>query len=163
MMQYSVHPPSEFICQHCKKLLPQWSSPVRSVLIVLQPASVQLTEQTLETELQKYFLRSRFLDFGLKIADDLRRIGHDADLFDPRTGFPILSQSGVLPLDDVAVVRSSLGYSTLQIGDCFTIVHPDWGSAVYPSILMSSADRACIESIVNGVEGLLECHHSLSG
>lgn len=163
MMQYSVHPPSEFICQHSQKMLPQWRAPVRSVLIVLQPSTIQLTEHSLETELQKYHLRARFLDFGLKIADRLRRIGHDAELFDPRTGFPILSQSGALPLDDVAVVRSSLGYGTVQIGDCFTIVHPDWGSAVYPSILMSSADRDCTASIVNGVEGLLEYHHSLSG
>ncbi len=163
MMQYSVHPPSEFIGQHYKKLLPRWSVPVRSVLIVLQPATVQLAQQSLETELQKHYLRSRFLDFGLEIADHLRRVGHAADVFDPRTGFPILSEAGSIPLDDVAVVRSSLGYGTLQIGDCFTIVHPDWGSAVYPSILMSSADRSCVTSIVNGVEGLLECHHSLSG
>ena len=159
-MQYSVHPPSPFICQHSEKLLPEWSSPIRSIIVVLQPADRELTERSLETDLQKQVLRSQFLEFGLKVAESLRQQGHLAELFDPKTGLPILSEAGALRLDDVAVVRSTLGYAIAPVGSCFTIVHPLWGSAVYPSILMSSADLKLVES---AVAGLLECHHSFSG
>lgn len=167
MMQYSVHPPSEFICQNCEKLLPNWSSPIQSIVVVLQPSQLELVARTPEAEHQKHQLRSRFLNFGFKVARQLQKMGHSVELFDPRTGLPVLSRAGSLRLDDVAVVRSSLGYATTQIGECFTILHPDWGSAVYPSIVMSSADRTLVESVVesviNGVVGLLEYHHSFNG
>jgi hypothetical protein len=163
MMQYSVHPPSQFIYQNCEQLLPNWSSPIQSVVVVLQPSRLELNQQTPEVESQKHYLRSLFLNFGFKVTQQLQKMGYLAELFDPRTGLPVLSQAGALRLDDVAVVRSSLGYATAQIGDCFTILHPDWGSAVYPSIVMSSADRTVVESVVNKVAGLLEYHHSFKG
>ncbi|MBD1846466.1 methylmalonic aciduria and homocystinuria type D protein [Cyanobacteria bacterium FACHB-63] len=160
MMQYSVHPPSEFICQHSEKLLPEWSTPVRSIVVVLQPSDRELTERCWETDLQKQILRSQFLEFGFKVAELLRQRGYLAELFDPKTGLPILSKAGPLRLDDVAVVRSTLGYAITPAGNCFTIVHPHWGSAVYPSILMSSADLSSVEA---AVAGLRECHHSFRG
>lgn len=162
-MHFSVHPPNEFICRHWEKLLPDWSAPVRSIIVVLQPAELELVEQTPETEFQKHRLREKFLEFGFQVVEHLRKLGHSAELFDPKTGLPILSQPGTLPLDDVAVVRSSLGYGATQIGQCCTIVHPLWGSAVYPSILMSSADTGIVASLLSKVEGFLEYHHSFSG
>lgn len=163
MIQYSVHSPNDYIHTHQEKLLPDWSLPVRSILVVLQPACIELVQQTPETEAQKQQLRCRFLQFGLEIVQKLRQMGHVADLFDPRTGLPLLSQAGSLRLDDVAVVRSTLGYPTAQHGDCSGIVHPAWGCAVYPSILISSAESGLVESAIATVEGLLENHHSLSG
>lgn len=163
MIQCSVHPPSDFICKNCEQLLPNWSSPVRSVVVVLQPAPLELVQRTLETEFQKGHLRSQFLAFGLKVAEYLQKKGYPTELFDPRTGFPVLSPAGSLRLDDVAVVRSTLGYDTAKLGNCSTIVHPRWGSAVYPSIVMSSADRSVVESAIAAVDGLLEYHHSFSG
>lgn len=159
-MQYSVHPPSEFISQHSEKLLPDWVAPIRSIVVVLQPAERELAECCPETDQQKQVLRSKFLAFGLRVTEILRQQGYLADLFDPKTGLPLLSESGSLRLDDVAVVRSTLGYTTKLIGNCATLIHPNWGSAVYPSILMSSANRELVELTV---AGLLECHHSFRG
>ncbi|MBE9012640.1 methylmalonic aciduria and homocystinuria type D protein [Pseudanabaenaceae cyanobacterium LEGE 13415] len=157
-MQYSVHPPSEFIAAHSEKLLPEWSHPIRSIVVVLQPADRELTELCRETDLQKQKLRSQFLEFGFKVAESLK--DHLVELFDPKTGFPVLSGAGSLRLDDVAVVRSTLGYTIAPVGNCLTIVHPLWGRAVYPSILMSSAEMTLVES---AVAGLVECHHSFRG
>jgi hypothetical protein len=163
MIEYSIHTPSDYICSHREKLLPDWSLPVRSILVVLQPAGMELVQHTLEAEDQKQQLRQKFLEFGLAIVQKLRNMGHQADLFDPRTGLPVLSQAGSLRLDDVAVVRSTLGYPSIQLGDCSGIVHPTWGRAVYPSILIASADSGLVKSAISAVEGLLETHHSLSG
>ncbi len=163
MIEYSIHTPSDYICSHREKLLPDWSLPVRSILVVLQPAGMELVQQTPETEDQKQQLRQKFLEFGLAIVEKLRNLGHQADLFDPRTGLPVLSQAGSLRLDDVAVVRSTLGYPATRLGDCSGIVHPIWGRAVYPSILIASADSGLVKSVLSTVEGLLETHHSLSG
>lgn len=158
MIHYSVHSPSEFIAAHSERLLPEWSHPIRSIVVVFQLADRELSERCWETDLQKQKLRSQFLDFGFKVAESLK--DHLVELFDPKTGFPVLSGAGSLRLDDVAVVRSTLGYTIAPVGNCLTIVHPLWGSAVYPSILMSSADKTLVETVL---AGLVECHHSLSG
>jgi hypothetical protein len=148
-MQHSVHPPSAFIRSFTNQLLPSWSHPVESVLILLQPSGCDLLEQTPITEFQKQQLREQFLEWGRKTADQLHEMGFAADLFDPRTGLPVLSTAGSLRLDDVAVVQSCLGYPTCDRCGCSVILHPTWGSAVYPSILVSSAPPRQVESLLH--------------
>jgi hypothetical protein len=147
-LQYSIHPPSKFIKTHLDQLLPSWSAPVSSVLIVIQPCELALVDRTAETEIHKFQLRQKFTEFGYKIVTQLQQNGHFADLFDPKTGLPMFSVPGQLRLDDVAVIRSTLGYSVLNRGGCLTIEHPTWGSAVYPSILVTSACSAVLERVV---------------
>lgn len=151
-MQYSVHSPSPFICTHTDRLLPTWSRPVSSVLVILQPSSCTLCEKSPRAEQQKQRLRQKFLQFGYQIAHQLQQRGYLVDAFDPRTGFPLLSQPGQLRLDDVAVAHACLGYPTTDSDGCSVILHPAWGSAVYPSILMSSASIEMLESVVEDVQ-----------
>lgn len=151
-MQYSVHAPNLFIRKHLDKLLPDWSQPVGSVLVVLQPCSSDLTHRTPLSEFLKQRLRSQFLAFGYPVAAQLQQLGHLADLFDPRTGFPLLSHPGPLRLDDVAVARSCLGYPSTCCHGCSVILHPTWGSAVYPSTLLSSAEPGLLETVIHRLQ-----------
>jgi hypothetical protein len=146
-MQYSVHAPSQFLCTHLDRLLPAWSRPVLSVLVVLQPSGCNLVERTAIAEDQKHQLRQNFLQFGYKVAAQLQYQGYLADIFDPRSGLPLLSQPGPLRLDDVALVQACLGYQTAENSGCRVILHPVWGSSVYPSTLLSSAEPERVESI----------------
>jgi hypothetical protein len=154
-MQYFVHRPSPFISNHLDSLLPEWSRPVASVLIVLQPCNCDLLERTDKTEEQKQLLRRQFLQFGRRVARKLQHLGHLADLFDPRTGLPLFSQPGQLWLDDVAVVRACLGYQSVSHCGCSVLIHPVWGNAVYPSTLVSSAAPDLVELVARS-----ECHQS---
>lgn len=148
-MQYSVHPPSPFINTHWHQLLPDWSCPVESILVVLQPCSCDLAAKTPATDDQKQRLRQQFLEFGNQVAHHIRQRGYLVEMFDPRTGLPLFSQPGSLPLDDVAVAQACLGYQTRDRWGCSLILHPTWGSAVYPSTLLSSAPPAIIETILH--------------
>lgn len=150
-MQYSVHSPNEFIRTHLGQLLPSWSLPVLSVLIVLQQCQFPLCERTVEVEKYKNQLRQQFIAFGYSVVFKLREMGHLADMFDPRTGWPIISPPGQLHLDDVAVARSALGYTINDSSPCLMIVHPTWGKAVYPSTLVSSAHPQVVEDVVKGI------------
>jgi Methylmalonic aciduria and homocystinuria type D protein len=149
VMQWSVHSPSPFICKHRDRLLPEWVGQISSVLVVLQRANCGLTDRNGLTETQKQNLRDRFLEWGSAIAAQLHRQGYRADLFDPKTGYPLWSQAGTLGLDDVAVVRACLGYSITQAHGCCLILHPEWGNAVYPSVLVSSADPKILKSMLS--------------
>lgn len=147
-MQWIVHSPSPFIQQHRHHLLPSWSHPVLSMLIVLQRCQIPLTQHNLATEAVKDRLRQQFLELGNSIASTLHEMSYLADLFDPKTGLPMLSPPGSLTLDDVAVVRATLGYATVNSGKCAIIQHPVWGTCVYPAILMSSAHPDVLAQVV---------------
>lgn len=153
-LQYSVHHPPAYICTHLPQLLPQWSVPVRSVLVMLQPSGVALNIQSPETEAQKQALRGIFLDLGYQITQQLKRQGYWGDLFDPKTGQPLLSKPGSAFLDDVAVVRACLGYPCVSYGGCLGVLHPRWGDAVYPSILVSSASPEVLHQVMQSLTGL---------
>jgi len=129
------------------RLLPDWFRPVSSVLVFLQPCACNLSQRTAESEYYKHVLRQQFLQVGSRIAQELQWHGHLAELFDPKTGFPIHSRSGSLRLDDVAVVRDCLDYTTIDRQGCCVILHPTWGSSIYPSILLSSAEPQVVEPI----------------
>ncbi|MEP1061759.1 MULTISPECIES: methylmalonic aciduria and homocystinuria type D protein [Cyanophyceae] len=151
-IQYSVHPPSRFLVSHQAKLLPDWSCPARSMLIVLQPCNCDLLERTLITEAQKRELRRQFFQFGYAIAAQIKRLGYTVAIFDPRTGLPLLSRPGALRLDDVAIVRAALGYQSIHSHGCAVVIHPLWGGAVYPSTLVSSIEPVLLEQILTRIE-----------
>ena len=146
--QYSVHPPSRFVCKYRDKLLPDWLGPARSMLIVLQPCDCDLLERSPTAEAQKRKLRRQFLKFGYAIAAEINRMGYTAAIFDPRTGLPLLARPGALRLDDVAIVQATLGYRIACSHGCSIVLHPTWGRAVYPSTLVSSAQPALVEQIL---------------
>lgn len=162
-MQCTVHTPNAYLCTHHAALLPDWQQPVASVLIVLQPCPVSLFDRTPETEIYKDLLRQQFLQFGESIVCLLQRQFHQATRFDPRSGLPIDAVPGTLRLHDVAIVRSLLGYDTLNCGGCLTIVHPHWQGAVYPATLLSSAPPATLEQVMQQVMQQVENPVLVSG
>lgn len=150
-IEYSIHIPSEFISTHVCQLLPDWLVPVLSVILVFQHCPVLLVEKTTETEFHKRQLRAQFVRLGRQIVLYLQQLGYQAEIFDPCTGYPLLSQPGPIRLDDVALVHTSLGYPLTETGGCWMIEHPMWGNAVYPSVLFSSAAPTVTQRIVDQV------------
>ncbi len=150
-IEYSAHLPSEFIASHIDQLLPDWLVPVLSVLVVMQHSQVALAERNSETEMQKQKLRHQFIAFGQEISEHLDQIGHRTEIFDPKTGQPLLSQPGSMTLDDVAVVQATLGYPLVETGGCWLVKHPTWDTAVFPAVLMSSAEPKVVVAIANQV------------
>ncbi len=153
IMQWSVHSPSAFIRDRAASLLPDWSCAIESVLIVLQPCDRVLLERTLETEAQKERLRQNFLEVGAMVVLQLAEQGYRADLFDPSSGFPVYSIPGHTRLDDVAIAHACLRYPLSHSGGCAVILHPLWGSAVYPSTVVSSAPPWVIEAVAAALLG----------
>jgi Methylmalonic aciduria and homocystinuria type D protein len=147
-IQYSIHPPSPYVGHHLGRLLPEWSVAAGSMLLVLQRSPCSLFQRTHQTEIYKDQLREQFLQLGLPIASELIDNGYAAEVFDPRTGQPLLSSPGTLMLDNVAIAHTALGYGTLDYGNCSILLHPTWGSAVYPSTLISSAPCSVLADLL---------------
>ncbi len=153
-VQVSIHPPSQYICANCQRILPDWKNqPSFWVVIVLQQSRYELVEITPEIETEKERLREKFMRFGCDVAFNLRDGGYLTDLIDPRTGYPLLSRPGKSPHNDTAVVKALLNYPVIQ-NKCRVLVHPDWGMAVYPSILISVAPPIMIECVTTSIAPL---------
>ncbi|MFN6558882.1 MAG: methylmalonic aciduria and homocystinuria type D protein [Nostoc sp. ChiSLP01] len=150
-VQISIHPPSQYICANCERILPDWKQqPFLRVAIVLQQSRYQLVEKTAEIEAEKECLREKFMRFGCDLAFNLRDRGYLTDLIDPRTGYPLLSHPGAIPHDDTAAVRALLNYPVIK-NQCRVLIHPEWGAAVYPSIIISEAPAIVIELVTKAI------------
>jgi hypothetical protein len=162
-IQISIHAPSQYICTNRERILPDWPNQFPMwVVIVLQRSQYELVEVDEEIEVEKQRLRENFMRFGCDLAFNLRdgvlhpplnQRGYFTDLIDPRTGYPLLSRPGKIPHDDTAVVKALLGYPIIQ-NKCRVLVHPHWGAAVYPSIIVSEAPPLIIESVVKSIAPL---------
>jgi hypothetical protein len=148
-IECSVHAPSQFLQTNREHLLPDWHLPVRSVLVVLQECAVPLVEDNPTTDTEKQRLRQQFIDLGRSIAHELDQLGCVTELFDPPTGSPLFSEAGQIKLDDIAVIHAVLGYQPIQQGACRMIAHPIWGCAVYPSVLVSTAEPDVLSQVLN--------------
>jgi Methylmalonic aciduria and homocystinuria type D protein len=149
-IQMSVHRPSLFISQNLERVIPDWNLSVLWVVVVLQQARYELTESTPHVEREKERLREKFMRFGFDVAFNLRDRGFLSDLIDPRNGYPLLSRPGEIHHDDTAAVKALLGFE-ITANKCFVLHHPDWGTAVYPGILMASAPPRAIKSVLKSV------------
>jgi hypothetical protein len=68
----------------------------------------------------------------------------------PAQAYPLLSHPGIVPHDDTAVVKALLGYPIIE-NKCRVLVHPRWGMAVYPSILLSVAPPTIIKKAIKNI------------
>lgn len=146
-VQISIHYPTSYISANRDRIFPDWRN--RStiwVIVVLQQSLYSLIKSTPAIELEKQRLRQSFMKFGLELAFSLEDLTpltlrpekYHTDAIDPRTGYPILSRPGEMPHDDTATVKALLNYPIIY-NRCRVLVHPDWGTAVYPGIMISTA------------------------
>lgn len=158
-------PPSPFVRQHQQQLFPTWNQPVASTLVVLQKSRFPLTQAHPELELEKERLRERFLRWAFPWVCQVRdRLNPDnredvgspkqsdrilTDLVDPRSGYPLFSRPGEIRHDDVAAASWGLGWEIVAVGECRAMVHPQWGTAVYPATVLSTASPGVLQSFLD--------------
>lgn len=152
--QITIHSPTRYIRNNSQRILPDWKNTLEmSVAIVLQQSQLPLTENSPLIETEKQRLRAIFMRFACDVAFDLRDKNYLTDLIDPRTGYPLLSRPGQITHDDIAVVKALLKYPII-CNKCRVLIHPKWGTAVYPSILISAAPKIIIFDTIKIIANL---------
>lgn len=149
-VQVCIAPPHQFVVKHQQRLLPDWEVNVSYLILILQQSSISLKNSTSKVIQEKNRLRAEFIRFGCNLIFNLRELGYQSDLFDPRTGHPLLAERGII-LDDNAVARALLNYSVISYRQCSLLIHPEWGARVYPSTIVTSAPLNLLESLIEGV------------
>ena len=138
--------PSQFILQHQSELLPGWQTSIDLIVLFLQESNLSFKGSSREIIAEKDRLRANFLRFGTSLIFTLQDRGYQSDLFDPRTGYPWLTQPGIT-LDDNAVVKALLDYPAINYKNCSLLNHPLWGDRIYPATIVTAAPRNIVEPL----------------
>jgi hypothetical protein len=135
----------QFAIDHQQQLLPGWEIPLSCLILVLQQSSISLKDSSSEVTVEKDRLRAELIRFGCNLIFALRDQGYSSDLFDPRTGYPLLAHQGMI-WDDNAVVKALLNYPVIDHQQCSLITHPIWQHHVYPGTIATTAPQALVKS-----------------
>lgn len=158
-VQISIHYPTAYIAANRERIFPDWKNQSTLwMIVVLQQSLYPLIKSTPAIELEKQRLRKSFMKFGLELAFTLEDVTpptlkpqkYRTDIIDPRTGYPLLSRPGETPHDDTATVKALLNYPIIY-NRCRVLVHPHWGTAVYPGIMISTAPPQEIMAVIPDV------------
>ncbi len=144
-IQVCIASPHQFILDRQYQLLPDWNIAVSYLILVLQRSFVALDTSSDRVIREKNRLRANFIDFGCSLILALQEQGYQSDLFDPRTGYPLLTSPGIT-FDDNAVVKAILNYPAISYQHCSLLIHPAWGNNVYPSTIVTSAPLKIINN-----------------
>jgi hypothetical protein len=79
-----------------------------------------------------------------------RACGHWADAIDPCSRRPVATRDASKDYTEVDSMACFLGYKTVlaNTGNCKILVHPKWGSAVYPGTIFTLAPQNVIQNLL---------------
>ena len=116
-----------------------------------QHASVDLVNVGAAVEAEKDALLERFTAFAARVCALLQAQGHWADYIDPCSGLPMVHRQGTGVYGEVDALVTLLHYTTANAGCCKVLLHPRWGSAVYPASLLTKAPLETAHSALRAV------------
>jgi hypothetical protein len=80
-----------------------------------------------------------YMEFARTLCEKLVAKGYWADYIDPCSGLPMLTKETTKCYSEVEGMQSMLRYKTMDAGMCKVLLHPMWGSFVYPATAFSDA------------------------
>ena len=140
--------PHEYILTHQSKLLPDWLISPQTLILVLFECLLPLDGSNLPAEQQeKDRLLEKFYQWGASIYNVCQEQKILTEIICPRNGYPLYSQKGEEIFHLPAIVTRHLSSFQREIGNC-NLIHPQWGKAVYPSLILSVANPEIMFSIL---------------
>ena len=92
-----------------------------------------------EIETEKDRLLETFMEFAKTLCQNLHKKGYFADYIDPCSGLAMVTQESNKVYSEVDGAQQLLGYSVHNAGCCKVLLHPSWGTAVYPASIFTKA------------------------
>eukprot|EP00741_Cyanophora_paradoxa_P014664 tig00020816_g14142.t1 len=145
-IEYSIHEAPALLKREAALTFPHNEIKEKDLLIVpcCQPVTVDLIAWGPKEQEEKDRCLEMFIAWGKRVCEAVRAQGHWADVTDPCSGLPLLSERGNHIYSDVEALELLLRYKTVDIGGCRVLSHPKWGYRVYPTTLFSTAPLAVL-------------------
>jgi hypothetical protein len=95
--------------------------------------------ENIETEKDR--LLENFMEFAKILCQLIISKGHFADYIDPCSGLAMITREANKVYSEVDGAQQLLGYGVHNAGCCKILLHPKWGSSVYPASIFTTAPR----------------------
>jgi Methylmalonic aciduria and homocystinuria type D protein len=126
-----------------EKNLPEISDPAAEILAIPtnQMALYDLVATGEAVEQEKDRLLNVFMHFSHTLCERILKAGYWADYIDPCSGLPMITLNCNKVYSEVDGMECCLNYKSYNAGFCKVLMHPRWGTAVYPATIFSIAPR----------------------
>ncbi|RHZ80331.1 hypothetical protein Glove_137g126 [Diversispora epigaea] len=153
ILEYSIHAGSKRFNQELKNIFPDIKDILEKEKCLVIPIFLKCENDMVgigsEIDKEKDLKLNDFVEWGKLICQKLKDREYWADLTDPASGYPIFSNRGPSMYPDVNGAEQLLKYSIQNVGCCNILLHPKWGSKVYPGTLFSNANLDEIKQVIN--------------
>lgn len=103
-------------------------------------------------DVEKDFCLERFLDFAKRVAGALHARGVWCDYIDPCSGLSMVHRDSQHVYGEVDALVTLLNYQTTNSGCCKVVLHPQWGSAVYPASIFAKCSVETLREAISTAE-----------
>lgn len=151
-LEYSVHSISRLMVTECLTVFPELRKDESGLLCVptFQKAEADLVDYTKQADYEKNRLLQSFVQWGKAVCQYILQRNQWADCVDPCSGMPLLTKHGSSCYSEVDGMQTLLKYRLQQVGDCSVIVHPRWGTRVYPASIFTTAPLSLLLEAIDG-------------
>lgn len=152
LIEVSVHQLSPPVVRELAVMFP--SVDVTDIIAVptCQQAKMDLVQVGPHIESEKDRLLETFIKFASKITIILKNKGYWADYIDPCSGLAVYTTETNKHYDEVSGMQAMLKYEVMNAGCCKVLLHPVWGSAVYPATIFTTAPFCEVSLIIKAFE-----------
>ncbi len=146
--EYSIHTIPRTHKDEVAAIFPGVSMDDMLVIPTCQKSAVDLVEWGDDAAKEKDRLLVRFQKLAVAVCEALIAEGHWADYIDPCSGLPMINRQGNTVYGEVQALVTLLGYKTQNAGCCSVLLHPAWGSSVYPASFFAKAPVDVVARVV---------------
>eukprot|EP00798_Chlamydomonas_sp_ICE-L_P002363 gene2363-8671_t len=151
-MEYYVYACPDKIKREVNTVLPTADLEKLLVVPTCQKAVMDLVQMGEPVEVEKDKLLEQFMDWSKKVCDKLEALGHWCDYIDPCSGLAMIHRDSQIVYSEVEALSVMRGFKTANAGCCKVLLHPAWGSYVYPATMFTCAPLEALNSAIAEVE-----------
>ncbi|KAF6259039.1 methylmalonic aciduria and homocystinuria type D protein [Scenedesmus sp. NREL 46B-D3] len=155
-MEYSVHACPPAMAREVQSVFPDVDLSGMLIVPTCQQADYDLVRTGEKVELEKDRLLERFMEWSRCVCGKLQHQGYWCDYIDPCSGLPMIQQGTNNVYPEVEGLSILLGFKTQNAGCCKIVLHPRWGSAVYPATLFAKAPLQPLLEAIREAEAQLQ-------
>ncbi|KAI7822328.1 hypothetical protein BC939DRAFT_503836 [Gamsiella multidivaricata] len=133
-------------------LLQRGNGPQRNLLEMSRPSDTSDVSLGLFIDHSFFHCGLQFIRWSTALHDRLEKLGYWSDMTDPASGFPSFSERGRDVYPDVEGCQLLLRYDFQNAGCCKVLLHPNWGSKIYPATFFTTSPLDILLQVVEQVE-----------
>lgn len=155
-MEYSVHACPPAMAREVQSVFPDVNLSGMLIVPTCQQADYDLVRTGEKIDTEKDRLLERFMEWSQCVCGKLQAQGCWCDYIDPCSGLPMIQQGTNNVYPEVEGLSILLGFKTQNAGCCKIVLHPRWGSAVYPATLFAKAPLQLLLEAIKEAEAELQ-------